>query len=81
MSKTQSKLDRLNKLLARDAKRLELPPFRSYVSTSGANQDWLVKALKRHDNVDAEILELLNTKLKHLLVDYAPASANESSSS
>lgn len=65
---TLSKLDRLNELLARNAKALGLPDHRSKVHTSGANQTWLLSALKKHECADKEeIVALLGLPLKRLL--------------
>jgi len=65
-----TKLDLLNNLLDRDAAKLNLPQFRAKVSSSGANQDWLKKALKRHSDVDPKIVELLALPFKTLLTEH-----------
>lgn len=68
-SKTgMSKLDRLNDLLARNAKAFGLPDHRAKVHTSGSNQTWLLSALKKHESADKEeIVALLGLPIKRLL--------------
>ena len=63
-----SKLDRLNVLLARNAKAFGLPDHRAKVHTSGSNQQWLVSALQKHEGGDREeIVALLGLPIKRLL--------------
>lgn len=62
----KTKLAHLNELLARDAAARDIPQFRSQISASGANQDWLLKAYKRHDDANPEIKELLALPFKKL---------------
>lgn len=65
---SKSKLDRLNELLSRNAKAFGLPDHRSVVHPSGANQHWLLSALKKHTSADMEeIVALLELPIKRLL--------------
>lgn len=63
--KPKMKLDRLNELLA-STKGLNLPAFRSRVDASGANQQWLRKAMSRNENAPEELKALLALDFKIL---------------
>lgn len=77
MNTKMTKLARLNQLLEQNAEALNLQPYRSQVGASGANQDWLRKALKRHPEVDPEIVSLLSLPFKELLTEYVPEGETE----
>lgn len=66
----KTKLDHLNKLLRDNMKALDFPAFRQQVTNSGGNQDWILKAMKRHPDVNPEIVELLKLPFKKLLVPH-----------
>ena len=71
-----TKLDRLNALLRKQGGEFKFPDHRSYVSSSGSNQDWLKKALRKHPSANPEIGQLLELPFKKLLEPYvAPAEA------
>lgn len=71
-----TKLDRLNELLRANMKTLDFPAFRQQVTNSGGNQDWILKAMKRHPEAPAEIVELLKLPFKQLLVPYEEPDAD-----
>ncbi len=64
---SKTRLAHLNSLLAKDAAKLNLPAFRASVGSSGSNQDWLRKAMKKHPECSAEIKDLLDVPFKDLL--------------
>lgn len=67
---SMTKLQHLNNLLAKNASELKLPAFRSHVGASGANQEWLAKAIKRHPGVNPEIEKLIELPFKQLLTEH-----------
>ena len=58
-------LDELNTLLEKSD--LDLPSFRSTVSRSGQNKQWLEKNLKRNANCPERIKELLALPISTLI--------------
>lgn len=70
MSNVVTKLDRLNQLLDKSSHKFQFPAFRAHISASGANQDWILKAVKRHGDVDPEITALLALPFKKLLTPH-----------
>ncbi|ARW58801.1 hypothetical protein HOS33_gp161 [Erwinia phage vB_EamM_Y3] len=59
-------LNELNALLAKQSKDLKLPSFRSEVTASGSNLQWLHKNLKRNPTCPPRLLELLAKPISEL---------------
>lgn len=59
-------LKELNALLNKHGAVLKLPAFRSEVSASGGNLQWLHKNLKRNSECPARITELLAKPISEL---------------
>lgn len=60
-------LNELNTLLAQHSQSLGLPSFRSEVSGSGNNLQWLHKNLKRNPNCPPRVKELVAKPISELV--------------